>query len=195
MISFSGVSKAFDGREVLREIDWEIEPDCPVAVLGNSGSGKTTLLNLLTGLIKPDKGSITGTKGLLASMVFQEDRLLPWLTARQNIDVVAQKGRTRSEELLTALELSQDGDKYPEELSGGMKRRVAVARALNFESGLLLLDEPFKGLDRDLKQKAMELVASRLKGRCFVLVTHDHEEADFLSERQYTIQEKKLVQV
>ena len=146
-----------------------------VGVFGASGAGKTTLLRLLAGLLQPASGTIEGLAGKRISMVFQEDRLLPWLTAVENVALVRDGSEADARALLAALTLSAEADQLPRALSGGMQRRVALARALNFGGDVLLLDEPFKGLDAALCAEAAAVVRGRFP--LTVIATHDRGEA------------------
>ena len=148
-------------------------------VTGRSGCGKTTLLRLIAGLELPDGGRITGVPGDGISMVFQEDRLPPQLTAAACLRCVLKKTPDREIQIagaLRALDLAEDPEQPVCEFSGGMRRRVALARVLLFPSPLVLLDEPFKGLDAATRQRAIDFAVPRLAGRTVVLVTHDPED-------------------
>ncbi len=147
---------------------------------GRSGSGKTTLLRILAGLDKRFDGKVAGVPDKV-SFMFQEDRLLPWYSAYDNIAFVL-RDVTKKEEIDKAVsaivhEMQLEGHehKLPSKLSGGMKRRVAMARAFCYPSGLLLMDEPFKGLDAELKRDLMVLFEQRYidTGKTAILVTHD----------------------
>jgi ABC-type nitrate/sulfonate/bicarbonate transport system ATPase subunit len=130
-------------------------------ITGPSGCGKTTLLRLIAGLEKPQEGVITGVPERV-SVMFQEDRLLPWLSARRNIEAVLPPERSgEAAQWLRRVELDDCLDSLPESLSGGQKRRVALARALAFGGGLLILDEPFKGFDPALTERMAALIKSR----------------------------------
>ena len=148
------------------------------ALLGPSGIGKSTLLRLIAGLEQPDSGRIH-SEFCRVGYVFQEDRLLPWLTAEDNLTVVTGCTRETAGELLDALELGGEYRAYPDTLSGGMRQRVSIARALAFSPDLLLLDEPFKGLDEALRARVAELIRKRHDGT-LLLVTHDRRECDLL---------------
>ena len=158
----------------------ELKQGEALAVMGESGSGKTTLVKLLLGLIEPESGSIEGLDGTRISVVFQEDRLLPWYSAKENIALVLH-GMDKAErekkalELLSEMELSDSADKPIRELSGGMQRRVSIARALAFGGDIIILDEPLKGLDSELKKR----IAGRIKAHfnTLLLITHDEDEA------------------
>ena len=179
MIRLDHVYKGFNGNAVLEDISLALPEKGFCAITGRSGRGKTTLLYLIAGLYKPDRGSIQ-RNGETISMVFQEDRLLPWETAAQNAAIAST--REIAAKLLTELGLGAELDKYPRELSGGMKRRVALVRALLAEGGAVLLDEPFKGLDESTKRQAVEFSREMLRGRTAVLVTHDRTEAVALAD-------------
>ena len=150
-------------------------------VMGPSGCGKTTLLRLIAGLETPESGEIEGVGKL--GFLFQEDRLISHLTARKNVALVLTGRDTdaRAGAALEALGLSDSMDKPARELSGGMARRVAIARAVLFESKLLLLDEPFRGLDEQTRAQAAAWVAAQTAGRTVIAVTHDRQDAELLN--------------
>lgn len=173
MLEFSHVSFAFGAQEVLSDVSFTLPEGGTLAVTGPSGCGKTTLLRLAAGLLEPGSGQIRRPAGG-AAVVFQEPRLLPWLTAEENVNLVLSDRREtlpQAREWLAALGLGGDAEKYPRELSGGMQRRVAIARALAMRRPLLILDEPFSGLDDELKAKIVRLIAAQ--GSAVLLATHD----------------------
>ena len=181
MIRIANLTKRFGEKTVFSGLNLELASPGFYALLGPSGSGKTTLLRILSGLDRNFEGdaSVEGT----VSYVFQEDRLIPSLTAFENVFLVC-GDRERSCRLLEMTGLSgdpsgkeNDWNKYPEELSGGMNRRVALARALAFPHDVLLLDEPFSALDPETKAKVVRLVSEEEKGKLLLLVTHDESEA------------------
>jgi NitT/TauT family transport system ATP-binding protein len=155
---------------------------------GPSGCGKTTLLNAVAGLV--DTKGIVELPGKL-SYIFQEDRLLPWMTVFDNVAYVLKKDmdeETLKKRVLHYLEmvgLIDYKDDYPDKLSGGMKRRVSIARAFAYPSDVLLMDEPFKGLDRDLKEQIMKDFQKLWEEdkRTVIFVTHDLYEAEFLGTK------------
>jgi len=142
------------------------------AISGPSGCGKTTLLRLLAGLEKPAGGSIKGITPEETAILFQEDRLLPWRTVREQVsDVLPKERRAKADQWLAFAELEQETDVYPDALSGGMARRLALARCCALDGKLLLLDEPFAGVDAERRARMIE----RLKelGSPAILATHE----------------------
>ncbi|MBQ1521943.1 MAG: ATP-binding cassette domain-containing protein, partial [Erysipelotrichaceae bacterium] len=138
----SNLDFSYDNKQIFHDYSLELS-DGITCLMGASGKGKTTLLKLMAGLLKPDNGTVD-IDDRKVSFMFQEDRLLPWLNVRDNVLLVT--GREKeTDELLQ--ELGIDGNLKISELSGGMARRVALARCLMFESDVLLMDEPFKGMD------------------------------------------------
>ena len=174
MIKINNISKAFGENQILKNVSTEIPDTGIFAICAPSGNGKTTLLKILCSLEAPDSGTIEGIENKRLSVVFQDDRLLPWCTAIENVALVCDEKRAK--ELLKSVELQDDINKKPNELSGGMCRRVALARALAFNGDILLLDEPFKGLDKDLKERIFKLVEKYAENRTVILITHDEEE-------------------
>lgn len=170
MIEFKNVGFAYSDKTVITDFNLKIAPGDRVCLFGESGKGKTTLLRLIAGLEIPTSGEITGIRDKKISVVFQEDRLLPWLSVLDNAALAG--SRERAVEILTALGLGDCLDMRPEQLSGGMRRRVAVARALCADYDLLLLDEPFNGLDEELIKTTAALIVEYLENRTLVLVTH-----------------------
>ena len=153
-----------------------------MAIMGPSGYGKTTLMNLILGLTKPDHGEILGFSGKEVAVVFQEDRLLEHKSGLDNILFVLQKSaaaKSAAWEMLTRTGLAEDARKLAREYSGGMRRRLALCRALVTNFDILILDEPFKGLDTALKPEIMALVKEKCRDKTAILITHDKDEADF----------------
>lgn len=181
-ITFSHVWKAYGTLQVLRDVSFSLMDGEIVCLTAPSGQGKTTLLRLLLGLEEPDKGEISGLDGLRYSAVFQEDRLLDHLTAAENLKFVLGRSfdASKAQELLTELGLGDSEDKPVGAFSGGMRRRVALARALSVPFDLLILDEPFTGLDDQAKRAASDCILRRRKGKTTVLVSHDKSEASGL---------------
>lgn len=178
---------------VLKEVEFNVEPGEFIAIIGPSGSGKTTLLNMLSGLedstaqtILCNKKPIDGFKEIQLGYIFQQPRLMPWLTVTENIQLVLPTTQEiKIETLLTQVGLAGKGDYYPKELSGGMQRRVAIARAFAVNPELILLDEPFNSLDAPTAAKLRLLLVNLCKAcnSTVVFVTHDLSEAIYLADR------------
>lgn len=184
-ITLRSVTKRYGSHTVLDGVGLVLEPGTVTALTGPNGVGKTTLARLLLGLETPDVGSIAGLDGLRRAAVFQEDRLCGHLDAVANVRLVlerSQRGVAEAELKLVGLEQA-DLSKPVRELSGGQRRRVAIARALAVGADLVVLDEPFTGLDADTKPAVMDYVRERLAGRTAVLITHDPVEAELLGAR------------
>lgn len=188
----SGLAHRFGYQRVLEEIDMQVAAGEAVALVGPSGCDKTTLLNLAAGLLDPWAGYVICSFGRPA-MMFQQPRLLPWRRTRDNIALgLKAAGVARAERHAIAGGLAQrmglsvdDLDKYPGALSGGMKSRVALARALAVRPDVLFLDEAFSALDIGLKRELYALLAAeRATTGCAVLmITHDLMEAMYLADR------------
>ncbi len=168
-ILLSGVSKSYGELSVIKNLSASYEPGEQVLLQSPSGSGKTTLLRLLCGLEQPDEGSILRQGN--CSMVFQEDRLCEDYSAVKNVELVT-GDRERAKRALRELLEEEALHKPCKELSGGMKRRAALVRALEADSQILLLDEPFTGMDAQTRKRAREYVERRRKGRLLVMATH-----------------------
>jgi len=186
-----GVKKGFAGLPALEEITLELAPAAFVAVVGPSGCGKTTLLRMAGGLEQPEAGRVVIGEPARVSFCFQEARLLPWRTALDNVALPLELGGIgrgeRRERARAALERVQLGDRVdarPAALSGGMRMRVALARALVTEPSLLLLDEPFGALDEVTRQELDDelLELWQVSGMTALLVTHSIAEAVYLAE-------------
>ena len=201
-INISGVSKTFHGRKgavhALQEVDLTIETGEFVSILGPSGCGKSTLLMLLSGLVPMTRGKIqVGDKTISGpnsdvGIVFQQDVLLEWRNALQNVLIQAEirkapmaPARERAKELLKMVALQDFENAYPKEMSGGMRQRVSICRALLHKPPLLLMDEPFGALDamtRDQLQLDLLRLCSETEMTTF-FITHSIPEAVFLSDR------------
>lgn len=175
------LSKAYNDLKVLDDFNLVLPDHGIICLFGPSGSGKTTLLRIMAGLEKADKGSITGLEGRRIGMIFQEDRLLKQKNALENIAFVNPK--RDSQEILRAFGLEKSWLKPVSELSGGMKRRVALARALAYTNDVLLMDEPFKGLDEKTKQQVMDQFIGCGEKGLVIFVTHDRTEAEYLADQ------------
>ncbi|MCL2204054.1 MAG: ATP-binding cassette domain-containing protein [Defluviitaleaceae bacterium] len=184
-IVLENISKAYGGVGVLERISLTL-PSGPTCLMGPSGIGKTTLAYIVAGLTAPDSGTMTGRENKKISLVFQEDRLLEWESALSNVLFVtpnAKKYAEKAKSLLTQAGLANSMHKKAAELSGGMKRRVALCRALIANYDLLILDEPFKGLDEETKPGIIQMVqqhALSTGDKILLCITHDPGEADAL---------------
>ncbi|EFC91537.1 ABC transporter related protein [Dethiosulfovibrio peptidovorans DSM 11002] len=174
--------------KALKDLSFRIPERSFTVILGKSGCGKTTLLRIMAGLERPSTGEVLGRDGGSIGVVFQEPRLMPWLSVRKNVEMVLEGDLDRAKKagrVLTQVGLSRFEKAMPNQLSGGMAQRVALARALAYEPEMLLMDEPFGALDyftrRELQGELSSLVKAR--GLTAVLVTHDVDEAIFLASR------------
>lgn len=177
LVTFNGVVKSFAGTRVLDGFSHAFARGTLTFIEGPSGAGKTTLLRLACGLETPDGGSIDRLAGVRFSYVFQEDRLCENLSAAANVRLVCPDRRSRlPEELLERLGIGDRAATAVKKLSGGEKRRVALARALAAPSDVLLLDEPLTGLDGETRSEVLEVVRPHLAGKAVLWVTHDKDE-------------------
>ena len=186
MITLRGVTKRFGDEVVLDGLDLDLAEGGVTALMGPNGSGKTTLGRLLLGLAVPDGGVIHGLDGRRRAAVFQEDRLCEQLTAVGNVRLVLDRTTRRSAVVAELRRVGLDGEslaKPVRDLSGGQRRRVAIVRALMAEADLIVLDEPFKGLDAEARILLMEYARERCDGRTALLITHDPAEAQWSGGR------------
>lgn len=170
---------SFDEVHVFDDLDLSVKKNKITSIVGPSGCGKTSILNLISEFIAPNSGSLQ-VEGEKIGYIFQEDRLLPWETVFDNIALVREEtDKKEIMELLSILELDGFHDKYPRQLSGGMRQRVAIARAFYYHASLLLMDEPFKSLDYDLRLNLVKYLASlwEKEQNTILFVTHDIDEA------------------
>lgn len=175
------ISKKYDNLEVLDNVSFNIEESKITVILGPSGCGKTTLMNCMAKLL-PYEGEILPEIDSVSYM-FQEDRLLPWFTVYDNLRLV-NKNINKINDILTSFHIFDLKDKYPNHISGGEKQRVALARAYLHEHKVLLMDEPFKSLDYELRWKIINefYTMHKLFKNTVVLITHDIEEAAYLGD-------------
>lgn len=196
--SITDIRKSYGPLTVLDGIDLSCRAGEVTVLLGPSGCGKTTLLNILAGLDKDYSGGIGAFAETRASYIFQEDRLLPWLSALDNVAFVLKPHMQRHDRrreagaILALLGLGRERHMLPHQLSGGMRRRVAMARAFACPSSIMLLDEPFSSLDLKTRIAVMDafLDLHRRDGRTALVVTHDVREAIYLGNTIVTLSEK-----
>jgi len=180
------VYKNFGDKNVFTNLNLSFSEKKVTAVMGPSGSGKSTLINLMLGIYRPDYGELKGFKDKRFSVVFQEDRLLEHKNGINNILFAVRNPKVheaRAWELMMDCELSEDAYKKTRDYSGGMKRRLSLCRALISDFDVLILDEPFKGLDEALKPKIMDVVQKHSAYKTVILVTHDKSEAVYFGGR------------
>lgn len=189
MLSCRDLSKSFEGHMVLDHVTFDIEDGGIRCLMGASGSGKTTLLRILLGLEQADSGRIDGLPADGFSAVFQENRLLEHLTPVDNLRVVS-KGKFDREFAIGQLKMILPGDclcQPVRELSGGMKRRVAIVRAMMAKSGAVVMDEPFTGLDEECRLQVIAYILRERRGRSLIVATHQEEDAGLLGAEILTI--------
>lgn len=177
-IYINNISKSFDGKNVLSGFNCVISGGKTTVIMGESGCGKTTLANIILGILKPDAGEVVGMPARI-SAVFQENRLCEGFDAVANVELVM-RGKEHSidaKEILTSLGLGSDLNKKVSELSGGMRRRVAIARAIAADADFVLLDEPFRELDEATRAMTAEYTRDMLFGKTVLLITHDSTDA------------------
>ncbi|HEV2765931.1 MAG TPA: ABC transporter ATP-binding protein [Pyrinomonadaceae bacterium] len=190
------VSHSFGGAPVLDRINVEVAAGEVIAFVGPSGCGKTTLLRLFSGFYRAERGSVE--RGGDTRMIYQQNGLLPWLTVAENISLGlrhvkdAAARAEQSERLLQLIRLQGFARHYPHQLSGGMRQRVELARALAGDTSILLMDEPFSSLDYQTRARMRAELTRVLTERpvAVVLVTHDIEEAVLLADRVLVLSER-----
>ena len=212
-LKVKNVNLSFNNNEILKELNLTIDQGNFVAITGASGSGKTSLLRVICGLESPNQGEIILDNSLLLNkeifiptekrnigLVIQEKVLFPHLNARQNIEFgISSKTdkQNLSNEIMEKLNIKQLAEKYPHELSGGESQRVALARSIVMKPKLLMLDEPFTGLDKDLKMKIYPEINSILQASKItaLMVTHDLNEVKALADKCFNLESGKLVEI
>ena len=195
MIALNNINISYGNLKVLENFSISLEKGKVHCIFGASGCGKTTLLNALTGMNKLESGERLSLDNKKFSYVFQEDRLLPWATALENVLFVLrdrycdEEAKQIAEKYLNIVGLGKFINAYPSELSGGMQRRVSFARALSYRGEVFILDEPFKGLDFKLKTELINyLLESDIKENSYIVfVTHDMQEALSFADYIYMV--------
>ena len=192
------ITKNFNKLKVLKDTSFYLNKGEIISLLGPSGSGKSTIFRMLAGLEQPDSGQLYINPDIRKGYVFQEERLLPWKTVEDNIHFVQKRylntdeAELKRKTLLKLTGLYKFRDSYPAQLSGGMKQRIEIIRALSIKPELLLLDEPFKSLDAQtgFNIKNMILRFNEMSGLSTFLITHDPEEAVLMADRIYILSRK-----
>ena len=197
MLRVRGLTIGYGGEPVLQGIDLEVSAGQFTSLVGPSGSGKTSVLRAVTELVTPESGSVELDVGMNeVGFLFQDDALLPWRTARQNValglrirGVALGPAEEKAEHWLSLLGLHRFGERYPRQLSGGQRKRVAIAQVLALKPKLLLMDEPFASLDAIVRTRIMEEVLGWVEREhlTVLLVTHDLEEAISASDVVYVL--------
>jgi NitT/TauT family transport system ATP-binding protein len=200
MIKLIDVNKRFDDLILLKDFDISFEKNKITCLFGPSGVGKTTIANIVAGIVPPDKGFVEGVDNSLFSYVFQEPRLLKWYNVYENIDFVLKDVYEQEKRVeiinnyLEMVELGRYKNYKIDALSGGMAQRVSLARAFAYPSHILIMDEPFKGLDFKLRNEMISLFKRMWEAsqRTVVFITHDVEEAIDLSHVIYTLKDRPV---
>lgn len=209
-----GLTRTYNGQAIVSDVHLTLEPGTITALLGPSGAGKSTLLRLFAGLERPEAGTLTVGNSILASpdhlvptekrqvgLIFQDFALFPHLTAQENIrfglrHLTKQEGAARALDWLRRIGLETRSDAYPHQLSGGEQQRIAIARALAPDPVVILMDEPFSGLDPALREEvrtvALDAIAS--VGIPGLLVTHDADEAMLFADRLAIMRQGRILQ-
>lgn len=191
MICARNVFFSYDpNRAVVKNLTMELQPGSITCLMGPSGSGKTTILRLFTGKLSPDKGKMEGINDTKISIVFQEDRLLLEYTVAENICLFCQRGILKKNgtiekkafkqiirEHLDYVGLLGFEDTKVKDLSGGMKRRVSIVCAMLATSDVVIMDEPFAGIDLEQKKRVIQYIQKFLQGRAFLFVSHEEMDA------------------
>ena len=194
MIIFKDISKSYGNKIVLKNFNIDIREGQTTFMLGKSGSGKTTFSKIVLGLEKIDTGEISGLDGKKISVVFQEDRLMENMTIGSNFKMTVDSHINRKQivEKMGKIGLFQPLETKISELSGGMKRRISILRAFLIEFDLIVMDEPFRGLDEETKEKVMNFVIQNIKGKTAIIITHNKDEVEYFAEK---IQELQIIKV
>ncbi len=201
-LELKNINKNFDEISLYNDFSITFEEGAITCILGPSGCGKTTLLNIIGKIIQPDSGTLAGFEEKIVSYIFQDPRLLPWKTVRENIRFVLGKELSEGEKealaehFIRLVELDGFAGYYPSKLSGGMRQRVAIARAFACPSDIILMDEPLKGLDIKLKLNLIKTFTRIWEEdqRTVIFVTHEVDESLLLSN-EIVVLSKAPVQV
>ena len=180
-MKIENLSVKFDEKIIFESFNYEFEDNGIYVINGASGKGKTTLFNVISGVLKPDSGRVY-LQGKRVSYMFQENRLFPDFSVLENVSCVTnqtEEDLSRCREILQKLSLGDELDSYPKKLSGGMQRRVALARALVYDAEIILLDEAFKGLDEETCKAAIDVVLEYGKGKLILISAHMLDRAMF----------------
>jgi NitT/TauT family transport system ATP-binding protein len=194
-IEIKNLCKRFSGKIIFNKFNIQLNSEKINCIVGESGGGKSTLLNILAGLLDADSGDRIGIEDGDVSYIFQDDRLVDWLTVKENMELFIydyykkDEANSKLKEIFKLLHIEEIENKYPEKLSGGMKQRVNIARALLKPSRIILMDEPFKSLDYKTKYSIMVELKDIFKNenKMVIFVTHDVDEAIFMNGNIYVL--------
>lgn len=198
ILELKNIYKGFDDLKVLKDVSLHVNKGEIVTLLGPSGSGKTTLFKIAAGLLQQDQGTVFYDESIRQGYVFQEPRLLPWRTIEDNFKFVqknyleAKKAKSVRNSLLKLTNLEQNLENYPFELSGGMKQRIEILKAISIKPHFLIMDEPLKSVDTQTEVNLRSLLL-RLhieRNIDIFMITHDPEEAALMSDRIYVLSDK-----
>jgi len=181
-IQLKNISKKFGDKKVLDKVNI-IFNEPITCIMGTSGVGKTTLVNIILGLTKQDEGEITEIKDKKIGVVFQDDRLCENIDTIKNIELVCNNGKKEIEKEIENIGLKDVANKPVIALSGGMRRKVCILRALFFDSDIIIMDEPFKGMDDETRENTIEYVKKSLKNRKLIVITHNKEDVEHLGAK------------
>ncbi|WP_304341302.1 ABC transporter ATP-binding protein [Metaclostridioides mangenotii] len=185
LLKIENLTKSFENLKVIEDLNLEIDKNEIVAIIGPSGCGKSTILNIISGIINKYEGEIHSSKPTIG-YVFQEDRLLPWMNVLENVEVVNDNSkRKRALKIIEEVGLKNFEKSYPDTLSGGMKQRCAIARGFNYDCDLLLMDEPFKSLDYNLRIEMLKVLINlwNKSDKSILFITHEIDEALTVANR------------
>ncbi|MCT4633836.1 MAG: ABC transporter ATP-binding protein [Firmicutes bacterium] len=191
MIRLENINMNYGKGDIFSDLTFKIEKNKVTTIIGESGCGKTTILNIIAGIVKTFRGDIISDEDIEISYMFQESRLLPWKTVYENIRFVLKDNvpenqvEDRIAKALEIVNMQEHRNEYPNNLSGGMKQRVALARSIAFPSNIILMDEPFSGLDYYRKVQLIDDFNRMVKdiNKTIILVTHDITAALMFSDK------------
>ena len=200
IIRLENINKKYDETIIFNDFKIDFYENKVNCILGKSGCGKTTLLNIISGVIENDKNNFKGIEDLGISYIFQDDRLIDWLTVEENIKLVVKKHYNEKEinelceKYLKLVGIYEYKDYYPQRLSGGMRQRVNIARAFIYPSKVIIMDEPFKSIDIKNKLMIMNNFKDILKedNRTVLFVTHDIDEALYLGDSAFVLGDRPV---
>ena len=191
MIKLDNVTFSYGDEKIIQNLGISLAKDRIYCIMGASGIGKTTLLRLISGMLKCNSGSVSGTEKMKKSFIFQENRLLPEMSIYENLRFVTDDDK-KINEALQNTELYDDKNKKASALSGGMARRVAIARAAAFDGDIFFIDEPLYGLDVKISENILELIRQTVQGKTAFIITHSPEEAFYLADEIIFLSDKPV---